>query len=152
MILATRFTFIVERNWKNHVLSVKNGLTTCYILMTSYLVTIETDHHWTCLKMCARYKQTATENVTWWRFILYEKNKENLTEGYVWGLIRANSTRYRRVQGSNPVQALIFFRLSFRNCKSCVYNCDDRLSYNSLPRSSHIWFSCIHKSIETKQL
>ena len=24
-----------------------------------------------------------------------------------------------------------FFRLSFRNCKRCVYNCDDLLSYNS---------------------
>ena len=29
------------------------------------------------------------------------------------------------VMGSNPVQAWIFFRLSFRNCLSCVYNCDD---------------------------
>ena len=33
-----------------------------------------------------------------------------------------------------------FFRLSFHNCKSCVYNWDDLLSYNfSLP-SSHKWF------------
>ena len=30
-----------------------------------------------------------------------------------------------------------------RNCKSCVYNCDDHLLYNSSPRSSHIWFSYI---------
>ena len=30
------------------------------------------------------------------------------------------------VMGSNPVQACgIFFRLSFRNCFSCVKNCDD---------------------------
>ena len=35
----------------------------------------------------------------------------------------------------------------FRNCKSCVYNCDDLLSYNSSPRSSHIWFSYIRKFI-----
>ena len=28
--------------------------------MTSYLVTIATDHHWTCLKMCARDERTAT--------------------------------------------------------------------------------------------
>ena len=27
--------------------------------------------------------------------------------------------------GSNPVQASFVFRLSFRNCLSCVYNCDD---------------------------
>ena len=33
--------------------------------MTSYLVTIETDHHCTCLKMCERYKKKAIENVTW---------------------------------------------------------------------------------------
>ena len=26
--------------------------------------------------------------------------------------------------------SLNVFRLSFRNCKSCVYNCDDPLSYN----------------------
>ena len=37
-----------------------------------------------------------------------------------------------------------FFRLSFCNCKSCVYNCDDLPSYNSLLRSSHRWFSYIH--------
>ena len=48
------------------------------------------------------------------------------------------------VKGSNLVQAWIFFRLSFCSCKSSVYNCDDLLSYNSSPRSSHIWFSCIH--------
>ena len=30
-----------------------------------------------------------------------------------------------KVKGSNPVQAWIFFRLSFRNCISCIYNCDD---------------------------
>ena len=34
---------------------------------------------------------------------------------------------------SNPVQAWIFFRLSFRNCKICIYNCDDLLSCNSSP-------------------
>ena len=36
----------------------------------------------------------------------------------------------------------------FRNCKSCVYNCDDLLlSSNSSPRSSHVWFSYIHNFI-----
>ena len=45
---------------------------------------------------------------------------------------------------SNPVQAWIFFRLSFRNCKICIYNCDDLLSSNSSPRSSHTLFSYIH--------
>ena len=38
--------------------------------MTSYLVTIETDH-----------KQTATENVSRWCFIIYEKTQKNLRGG-----------------------------------------------------------------------
>ena len=38
-------------------------------------------------------------------------------------------------------------RLSFRNCISCVYNCDDLPSNNSLLRSSHIWFSYIQNFI-----
>ena len=32
--------------------------------------------------------------------------------------------RYRRGQGSNPGKP-DFFRLSFRNCISCVNNCED---------------------------
>ena len=47
--------------------------------------------------------------------------------------------RYRRGQGFESRTSLIFLMLSFRNCKSCVYNCDDLLSYNSSPRSSHIY-------------
>ena len=47
------------------------------------------------------------------------------------------------VKVSNPVQAW----LSLRNCKSCVYNCDDHPSFNSSLRSSHIWFSYIHNII-----
>ena len=38
--------------------------------------------------------------------------------------------RHFEVKGSNPVQAWIFFRLSLRNCKSCVYNYDDLPSYS----------------------
>ena len=53
--------------------------------------------------------------------------------------------RYRRGQGFESRTSLIFFfRLSFRNCKSCVFNCDDLFSYNSSLRSSQIWFSYIH--------
>ena len=55
-----------------------------------------------------------------------------------------HSTIERTLDLCNTGVAFFFFRLSFRNCKSCVYNCDDLLSYNSSPRSSHIRFSCIH--------
>ena len=45
------------------------------------------------------------------------------------------------VKGSNPVQARkCFFTPCFRNFKSCVYNCDNLLSYNYSPHSSHICF------------
>ena len=47
------------------------------LLMTSYFVTIATDHHQTWLKMCARDEWTATENVRYWCFILYEKIQKN---------------------------------------------------------------------------
>ena len=39
---------------------------------------------------------------------------------------------------NNPVQAFFFFRRSFRNCKSCVSNCNVHPSFNSSLRSSHI--------------
>ena len=55
--------------------------------------------------------------------------------------------RYRRGQGFESRTSLNFFRLSFPNYKSCVYNRDDLLSYNSSLRSSHIWFSYIHNFI-----
>ena len=51
------------------------------LLMTSYLITTATDHHWTCLKMCARDERTATENVRCWCFIPKEKTQENLIGG-----------------------------------------------------------------------
>ena len=47
-------------------------------------------------------------------------------------LYKKRCTGLAVVKGSNPVQVFFFFfRLSFRNCKSCVYNYDDLLSYNS---------------------
>ena len=51
--------------------------------------------------------------------------------------------------GNNWRFCLIFFRLSFHNCKSCVYNCDDLLQVpsNSYFRSSNIWYSYIHSFI-----
>ena len=44
-------TCIFIQNWLDHLL-----------LMTLYLVTIATDHHETCLKICARDERKASEN------------------------------------------------------------------------------------------
>ena len=73
-ILATRFTFIVERGKKTCIFTQK--WLDHLLLMTSYLATTATDHHWTCLKMCARDERTGTENVMCWRFILEEKSSK----------------------------------------------------------------------------
>ena len=54
------------------------------LLMTSYLITIATDHHWTCLKVCARDEWTATENIRCWCFIPKEKLRKT-----VWGGIHS---------------------------------------------------------------
>ena len=55
-----------------------------------------------------------------------------------WRIMKVDHCSYRRNFCSCEKKAWkkIF---SFRNCKSCVYDCDDLLSYNSSPRSSHIY-------------
>ena len=68
---------------------------------------------------------------------------------YIRNLCSCEKKAITEVKGSNPVQAWIFFRLSFRNCISCVYNCNDLPSNNSSLRRSHIGFSYVHNfSIE----
>ena len=61
--------------------------------MVSYLVTTETDHHWTWLKMRPEDERTATENIRCWMFYPLGKKKNRKTLGesplrpYVQGLI-----------------------------------------------------------------
>ena len=50
---------------------------------------------------------------------------DQLPVGLIAQLVRALH-RYRRGQGSSPGKP-DFFRLSFRNCISCVKNCEDLL-------------------------
>ena len=52
-------------------------------------------------------------------------SNDQLPVGLLAQLVRALH-RYRRGQGSNPGKP-DFFRLSFRNCISCVNNCEDLL-------------------------
>ena len=84
---------------------------------------------------------------------IYSLSSHHLS-GYIWnslndqlpvGLMAQLVERYTgiaEVMGSNPVQAWIFFRLNFRNCLSCVYNCDD-LSLISLflPQFKYMTFT-----------
>ena len=52
-----------------------------------------------------------------------------LPVGMLVSLIGRALHRYRRGQGFESRTSLGFFRLFFRNCKSCVYNCDDHHSF-----------------------
>ena len=61
---------------------------------------------------------------------------DQLPVGLIAQLVRALH-RYRRGQGSNPGKP-DFLRLSFRNCISCVNNCEDLLYIFSSLRSSNI--------------
>ena len=57
----------------------------------------------------------------WWLGVQYVTRKKILYRHIVF---------IHRGQGFESRTSLNVFRLSFRNCKSCVYNCDDPLSYN----------------------
>ena len=70
---------------------------------------------------------------------IYNEPIQRPTPSWLVSLIGKALYRYRRGQGFESRTSLnFFFRLSFRNCKSCVYNCDDHPSFNSSLRSSHI--------------
>ena len=53
-------------------------------------------------------------------------------------------TGIAEVEGSNAVQ-------SFRNCKSCVYNCDDLFSYNYW-RACYLEKPCPKEKIQKQML
>ena len=56
-------------------------------------------------------------------YAVAKRINDQLPVGLIAQLVRALH-RYRRGQGSNPGKP-DFFRLSFRNCISCVNNCED---------------------------
>ena len=68
-----------------------------------------------------------------------ERFNDLLPVGLLAQLVARALNRYRRGQGFKSRTSLSIFRLSFRNCKGCVYKCDDLLSYNSSPPSSHTY-------------
>ena len=68
IILSKSFSFIPEKSWKTCVFTQK--WLDHLLLMTSYLVSIVTDHLQTCLKMHVGDKQTAIENLRFRCFIV----------------------------------------------------------------------------------
>ena len=68
-----------------------------------------------------------TSSSSFHRFITNQFN-DLLPVGLLAQLVRALH-RYRRGQGCESCTSLNFFRLSFCNCKSGIYNCDDLISY-----------------------
>ena len=86
------------------------------------------------------YMRTAGWRIIWKKIIavieapfpVAKRKPENIQRPAPGWLVRSIGRalhRYRRGQGFESRTSLNFFRLSFRNCKSCVYNCDDLLSY-----------------------
>ena len=76
MILATRFTFTVEKSWKNMYFQQKMASPPA-----TYDVIFRNHSNWPSL--CARDERTATENVRCWVvFILSVKTQKNLTGGH----------------------------------------------------------------------
>ena len=68
IILSWSFSFIPERSWKTCIFTQK--WLDHLLFMTSYLVSIETDHHQTCLTMRARDKRAVIENLRFRCFIV----------------------------------------------------------------------------------
>ena len=67
---------------------------------------------------------TRAHNINDWQiFIQIYTELMNIWKSYMW-------TVEWRIIWMKIIAVIIFFRLSFRNCKSCVYNCDDLHSYN----------------------
>ena len=76
---------------KKHVFPIKS--LDHPLLMTSCLVTIVTDHHWTCLKMRARDKRTATENVGCWCFSSRKKLTRHWFKKYTLTTVHPSAER-----------------------------------------------------------
>ena len=71
--------------------------------------------------------------------ILRTQFNDQLPVGLLAQLVRAQH-RYRRGQGSSPGKP-DFFRLSFRNCISCINNCEDLLYiYLFIPQFKYMSF------------
>ena len=73
-------------------------------------------------------KPTGSRSLNWFVINRWKDDDEimNISKSYMW-------TAKWRIKWRKIIDVIIFFRLSFRNCKSCVYNCDDLPSYNKYP-------------------
>ena len=74
-----------------------------------------------------------SERVYYLSYFLYKSHIYELWGEELYASWLAQISSQLQTQLSNPIHAWNFFRLSFRNCKSCVYNCDDLLSYKQYP-------------------
>ena len=73
------------------------------------------------------------------QLVIYEPTYDQLPVGLLAQLVIALH-RYHRGQGSNPGKP-DFFRLSFRNCISCINNCEDLLYiYFFIPQFKYMNF------------
>ena len=64
--------------------------------------------------------------------VIMNQFSDLLPVGLLAQLVARALHQYCRGQGFESRTSVHFFRPSFRNCKSCVYDCDDLLSYNKV--------------------
>ena len=97
---------------------------------------------WPLRYRCSARTNWAKEPTGSWSLNWFAPNQfdDQLPVGSLAQLVRALH-RYRRGQGSNPGKP-DFFRLSFRNCISCVNNREDLLYISFF--IPNIWISYIH--------
>ena len=116
-------------------------------------------HKLTCMSGCIpgrnEWSAYSISRYTLWPFVVSVHGKNLMRSRIVPCHVLINlfpSGWIYRVEDSMTFQTekiffFFFFRLSFRNYKGCVYNCDDLPSNNSSLRSLHIWLSYIHNAI-----
>ena len=75
---------------------------------------------------------------------VYNELSQRPAPSWLVSLIGKRCKGIAEVKGWIPYKPECFFGLSFRNCTSCGYNCDDLPPNNSALRSSHVWFWYIH--------
>ena len=78
-------------------------------------------------------------------FRVYNEPIQRPAPSWLVSLIGRALHLYRRVQWFEFHTSLIFFRLSFRNCKRCVYNYDDHPSFN---KNNFVIFSCTYRDLD----
>ena len=125
--ITTMIYFYLHFRWSNN----NNNNNNTYIVPISILLfsSVLMKRSWSILHPTVHTYDFHIFMTLWSSFHGFIMNQfNNLLAVGLLAQLTERCTGIAKVKGSNLVQAWIFFRLSFHNCKSCVYNCNDLLS------------------------